>query len=146
MIVDCPKCASTQATYRADGPDLVLRCLCGYHKVVYTTLGTAEIMHSDAGTSVRLPKQGTHLRKTLMAVECLEIATTAEITLRLHELRAAYSASDVASYLTILRAKGLVDTTTSRRGVAGGSTWVLTDAAEDLLTETFGVIEAYHGT
>jgi hypothetical protein len=101
-------------------------------KVVFSLLGQLEEHHNGVAVA-KLPRPGTHLRKTLMAVECLEEANTADIAQRLIDMGLWYSMSDVASYLTILRSKGLVETPIIRRGVAGGSTWVLTDAATDLL-------------
>ena len=135
MRTDCPKCYSHSAWYSRTAQDLILRCLCGLHKVMYSVLDEMEIMHSDAGADVKLPRPGTHLRKTLLTLECLEEASTAEIAERLKDLGQGYSMSDVASYLTILRSKGLVCSPVIRRGVAGGSTWTLTDNASDLLSK-----------
>jgi hypothetical protein len=133
MHTDCPKCGSSNACYQRNGPDIALHCLCGFFRVVYSELETVEVHHNGAEADVRLPKTGTHLRRTLFAVENLEEANTAEIAERLWDLGLHYSMSDVASYLTILRSKGLVESPVIRRGVAGGSTWTLTDAATDLL-------------
>ena len=133
MRTECPKCGSNGASYEKTHCDLILKCLCGYRKVVYTTLNDMEIVHADSGREVRLPKLGSKLRKTLMALNNLVEGTSGEITERLHDMGETYTASDVSSYLTILRTKGLVDPTTIRKGVSGGSTWSLTDAAEDLI-------------
>jgi hypothetical protein len=88
----------------------------------------------DAGSDVKLPKNGTHLRKTLMVLTIMPDASSAEVTERLVDLGCDFTVSDVASYLTILRSKGLVTTVINRRGVPGGSTWILTDKAQDLLS------------
>lgn len=139
MKTECPKCCSQNAYYEKTHCDLILKCLCGYSKVVFTTLGTAEIIHSDSGSDVKLPREGTNLRKTLVVLSVQPEATSAEITQRLKELGEKFSVSDVASYLTILRSKGLVGTTVVRRGVVGGSTWILTEAAAELLGVQQGV-------
>lgn len=133
MLVECPKCGSAYARYDRTDTDLLLKCLCGYNKVIFTTLGEAEIVHTDTGKEVSLPKEGTKLRKTLMTLASLVEVSTGEITQRLHDLGETFTASDVASYLTILRSKGLVESTVIRRGFTGGSTWCLTDAADDLI-------------
>jgi hypothetical protein len=130
---DCPKCASPNAWYEQSTYDVTLRCRCGYHKVVQTTLETMVITHSDSGADVKLPRKGTNLWVTMMILTVTEEANSAEITKRLVDQKFAFTVSDVSSYLTILRSKGLVEPITIRRGVAGGSTWTLTDAAANLL-------------
>ena len=130
---ECPKCGSDNAGYEKTEHDLILKCLCGMRKVVYSTLNEMEIIHTDVGRDVKLPKDGTKLRKTLMVLSSLNEATSGEITERLQDMGEVFTASDVASYLTILRTKGLVAATIIRKGVSGGSTWSLTDAAEDLV-------------
>ena len=50
----------------------------------------------------------------------------------------SFSVSDVSSYLTILRSKGLVQTICSRRGVVGGSSWELTEVCRKLLGTKYG--------
>jgi len=133
MKTDCPKCGSPSARYMKTETDLILKCLCGLHKVVFSTLTGIEIQHNDTGKDIRLPRVGTRLRRTLSVVLVLEEATTELILERLHEIGEIYDSSDVASYLTILRSKGLVYTTTVRKGIAGGSTWRLTEEAIKIL-------------
>jgi hypothetical protein len=131
----CPKCSSPNAYYERKGHDLNLRCRCGYFKVVYTELETITIERNDAGVDVKLPKRGTNLYATLAALASMITETSAGVTNRLIQLGHDFDVSDVSSYLTILRSKGLVVATEIRRGVAGGSTWVLTDACKELLGE-----------
>jgi len=134
MNTVCPKCGSPSARYtKVSKHDLAVKCLCGYLKVVFSTIGTMEILHADTEKNIHLPKEGTFLRKTLMVVSVLEEPSSAEITTRLKELGEEFTVSDVASYLTILRTKGLVEVVHLGRGVAGGSTWRLTDTATALL-------------
>lgn len=130
---DCPKCGSTSAWYEQSEYDLTLRCRCGYLKVVETKLATMTIEHNDTGIDVKLPRKGTNLWVTLMTLTVVADDTSAGITTRLNELGHPFTVSDVSSYLTILRSKGLVLATTIRRGVTGGSTWTLTDACTAIL-------------
>lgn len=111
-----------------DHQDVVLTCLCGYWKVVQTRLKEIVIEHNTSPLEVKLPRRDSNLWFTLVSLICLDVATSAEVTGRLRDLGKDYSVSDVASYLTILRNKGLVATTEIRRGVAGGSTWVPTES------------------
>jgi hypothetical protein len=130
---DCPKCGSSHAYYEASTYDLTLRCRCGYLKVVETRLETLTVQHNDSGADVKLPRKATNLWATMMVLHGIKEATSAGITTRLKQLNYPFTVSDVASYLTILRSKGLVTATSIRRGVVGGSTWELTDACRNLL-------------
>lgn len=131
--IDCPKCGSSNAYYQQTEFDKILRCLCGYHKVVETKLQSFEVLHADVGEDVKLPKRGTNIWHALVTLASLELANSAEVTVRLRQSGFNFSVSDVSSYLTILRGKGLVYNTEVKRGVAGGSTWSLTDACASLL-------------
>lgn len=82
---------------------------------------------------IRLPKAGTNLWATLMTLLVLQQASSAIITQRLIDLGRPFTVSDVSSYLTILRSKGLVLTTEFRRGIIGGSTWVVSGVAHQLI-------------
>lgn len=149
MKATCLKCGSQSAWIRKTHTDLLLMCLCGYQKVLFTTLvdtleGDLEEELGDEKTV--LPRKGTAFRKTLMVVAILPEASSAEITERLNELNGLLRApglvirkdllltvSDVSSYLTIMFDRGLVEKVTARRGVSGGSTWRLSERALDLL-------------
>lgn len=133
LQTECPKCTSHNARYVRVGPDLVLKCICGFYKVMYTELGSIQIEHKDSGIEVKLPKFGTNLYKTLMVVSILNEPSSAEATERMQDLGVDRNVSDVSSYLTILRSKGLVETIVIRRGMVGGSTWRLTMASLKLL-------------
>lgn len=82
---------------------------------------------------VKLPKRDSNLWHTLMAVATLKKANSAEITQKLAETGQLFTVSDVSSYLTFLRTKRLVANVEIRRGVAGGSTWILTDPCAELV-------------
>lgn len=135
MRAICPKCGSESARFEYGPQDVVLRCLCGLHKVVQTKLGTLVIDHSEKPEDVSLPRQGTKLWECLIALHDLKSASTAEITMQANIGREAklYDTNEVSSHLTVLRYKGLVVVTEFRKGLPGGSTWVLTDAASKLL-------------
>ena len=92
-----------------------------------------EIHHNDCDDDVKLPRRETFLWSTVMVVAVMEGSNSAEITERLVDLGHLFSVSDVSSYLTILRSKGLVRTIASRRGIVGGSTWELTEICKKLL-------------
>lgn len=148
MRADCPKCQSKAAWISKTETDLLLKCMCGYTRVLFTTL--VDTLDGDLGDDddpgVKLPKQGTNLHKTLVVLSILPEGTSKEITDRLNELNGYLRApgmllrrdllltvSDVSSYLTILKSKSLVDRSEVRRGVSGGSSWVLTETAIELL-------------
>jgi hypothetical protein len=133
MKLECPKCGSMSSWFEKTNCDLIHRCMCGYLKVVATTLKSIEIEHNDSGDDVKLPRKGTKLWETLMILTVEDEASSGEVTERLQEMGKDYTTSDVSSYLTILRARGLVTSVTSRRGMVGGSTWTLTSKASYLL-------------
>ena len=133
MRTECPKCRSPNARYTKNATDLILKCLCGFHKVVFSTLEQIEVQHNDTGQDVRLPKLGSNLRVTLNVLSIFPEATSAEITERCVDLGCSFSVSDVSTYLTILRARGLVLQLLVARGVRGGSTWCISDPASDLM-------------
>jgi len=129
--VECPKCGSHTARFEPSNRDVFLRCLCGLNKLVASTIETAVIEHVDSGEDVSLPRKHTKLWDCLMMLHGLAPASTQEITDMLNYRPGALrlSVSDVASQLTVLKYKGLVRAVNSRRGYAGGSTWVCTEAA-----------------
>jgi len=133
MKTECPKCGRKSAWLEKDRQDLTLRCDCGFLKVVKTTLESIEIMHVDVEAEAKLPRKDSNLWNTVKVLQMLEEASSARITRRLVDLGLEFSVSDVSSYLTILRSKGLVVTTESRRGLVGGSTWKLSDTCVRLL-------------
>jgi hypothetical protein len=105
------------------------------HKLVQTRLGKIVIDHSEKPEDVTLPRQGTKLWECLIALSVLESASTADITQQVNQGKEAkgYDTNEVSSHLTVLRYKGLVVVTEFRKGLPGGSTWILTAAASKLL-------------
>lgn len=126
--VFCPKCESHGAWYFVDRVDVTLRCLCGYNKVVASKLDADTLVeHFDQQDEVTLPRAGSKLYQCLVALVALGKATTGEIAfmVNLNKPKAQQqSSSDIASHLTVLRYKALVEVKVERKGVAGGSTWV----------------------
>jgi hypothetical protein len=155
MKVTCPKCKSPNAWVRKTETDLILICFCGHQKVLFTTLieSFEGPLDDDEDTEKTiLPAMGTHLYKTLVVLSILPGGSSKEITERLNELNGLmrgpglvirkdlmHTVSDVSSYLTILRGKGLVERTSNKRGLPGGSNWDLTSEALELLDITEGV-------
>lgn len=133
--LECPKCYACRAWFERDGSDIVLRSICGVHIIVQSQ-GPAEtiIEHSEARPkAIRLPKPGSALSACLGHLAIAEAANSAAITEALQGAGRVFTVSDVSSYLTMLRVKGLVRATDMRKGLVGGSTWVLTDTAKQLL-------------
>lgn len=130
--VECPKCHSQGAWYEKSEFDVTLRCLCGYCKVVQSSLDTVVIEHIDSEEEITLPRPNTKLWNCLAMLIGLQKADTEHITFRLNLTgKEKLTVSDVASQLTILRYKGLVEPVEvtsrggpARRGMKGGSTWV----------------------
>lgn len=133
MKTECPKCGRKSAWIEQSRQDTTLRCDCGFLQVIATRLQKIEIMHVDSEQEAKLPRVRSNLWNTVMALRTLEEANSAKITQMLMDLGLEVNVSDVSSYLTILRTKGLVVTTESRRGLVGGSTWKLSDTCIRLL-------------
>lgn len=132
--LDCPKCGSPNAWIELSEFDKTLRCMCGLCKVVETKLESFVVSHNDAGGDVKLPRRNSSIWITLMALAREEVANSAEVTRSMVESGFKFTVSDVSSYLTILRAKGLILNIDVKRGVPGGSTWCLSDRCKELLS------------
>lgn len=134
MRAICPKCGSESAWFEYSARDVVLRCLCGFYKLVQTHLGQMVIDHVEKPEDVTLPRQGTKLWQCLITLHDLRSASTAGITTHVNaSYGVQYDTNEVSSHLTVLRYKGLVMVTEFRKGLPGGSTWVLTVAAGKLM-------------
>lgn len=91
------------------------------------------IQHNEKWDDVKLPTENTNLYSTLMVLAVIEPASSADITERLIDLGRMFSVSDVSSYLTAMRSRGLVKTLECRRGKVGGSIWKITDPCYNLI-------------
>jgi len=126
----CPRCGDP-SWFQKDGDDVIQRCVCGLHKIVYTR-------NSDGITIVRrippnrviLPKSGTKIAKCLSVVsqKYPDMASTMKVS-----EETGFSRDETASHLMMLMNRGLVDRVRNRRGMAGGSMWKLTTRSEQLL-------------
>lgn len=134
MQAICPKCSSESAWFEYTDRDVVLRCLCGFNRVIQTHLGELTIDHAEKPEEVALPRQGTKLWQCLIALHGMESANTGAITEQVNRDNGVkYDNDEVSSHMTVLRYKGLVEVSEYRKGFPGGSTWVLTAAASQLL-------------
>lgn len=134
MKTSCPKCKSPNAWYLLEDKEVLLRCLCGFYKIVASRYGETLIEHIEPRSQVSLPRRETKLWDCLMTLVALEPASTKDITQSLNDrgvLR--QTSSDIASQLTVLRYKGLVEVTINKKGHSGGSTWQCTIAARERL-------------
>jgi len=136
--VRCPKCKSDSAWFEKDYRDVFIRCTCGYCKIYQTKLEESIVIeHRDSDDDVNLPRTDSQLFKCVTMLAILRRATTLEITEHLNDGRrnkgVKITSSDTASRLAVLRFKGLVYPAVEKKGVAGGSTWVLTEIAKKLL-------------
>ena len=130
----CPKCGSNGAWYEFEPPDVTLRCICGMRKLIATTLEEMTIEHREPKEIFKLPKRHTRLYATLAALFAVEPSKTDRITEVLNSYSEGNKTKDVASLLTVLKYRNLVEVVEYRKGVVGGSTWKLTDRARELFT------------
>lgn len=126
----CPRCQSPATWYEREWDDILLRCVCGLRKLVYSKRGSVEVHHKTPRSEVRLPRKGSKLQKSLTeivrnhpgAMNTQEVAT-----------QVGDGSAEVASRLMILCNKGLIVKVKEGRGSRGGSTWRLSQACTKLL-------------
>lgn len=122
--VKCPHCHNPTAKYICDGTDVTLRCMCGYLKVVATKLQFGvTVEHRDTQDDISLPGRHTKLYRCLAELVGLQEASTGQVVLSLAIDGEQLSSSDVASHLTLLRYRSLVEVVEDRKGMKGGSVW-----------------------
>lgn len=133
--MECPKCSSVSARYIEDHTGVFLKCFCGFLKLVQSKYADgSQTDHIDIEEEVTLPRRGTKLLCALGALFAIEPASTKHVTELVNQsAEIVQTSSDVASQLTILRYKGLVEITDYKRGIVGGSTWITTDTAKRLM-------------
>lgn len=126
----CPRCGDP-SWYEKDDEDVIQRCFCGLHKVVYTrnSDGIAMVRRTPP-SKVMLPKPGTKIAK------CLSVVTDHHpqkaSTFKISE-KTGFSRDETASHLMMLMNRGLIDRVQNRRGMAGGSMWTLTTRSLQLM-------------
>ncbi|KVR21705.1 hypothetical protein WK13_34775 [Burkholderia ubonensis] len=116
-----------------DGPDLVLRCLCGLHRVVSTTLDSELGEPPAPKAGMQLPANGTRLYKALAAIAALGEPTSGQVAEWLRAQGESYTTSEASTCLTVLSQRNYVYRVHTRKNEVGGSTWALTDACADLM-------------
>ncbi len=128
--MECPKCGSKSARLEDDGTDVTIKCFCGINRVIATRLGEMEITHQEKPARIKIPAKGSKLYQAFYALQTLQEADTTEIRDRIDLLfDNDLLTKDVASQLTVLKHRALIEVIEYRRGVAGGSIWKLTDDA-----------------
>ena len=126
----CPKCKGfawyERVLLEHTGMEVVLRCICGYERTVYSRYNGVERLHPLPERDLVMPRQGTRSSQCLGVVAGRHptLSTTGEVAGRL-----GWKNGDTANFLMVLMHKGLLEKTTEGRGVAGGSTWKLTRRA-----------------
>lgn len=125
----CPKCEGS-SWYKEENNEVIHTCLCGYFQVVYSERGGQSITHVQTEAQTTLPKQGTKIATCLSAVISHH---PTHVTTKDISDDVGHPTKDVASQLMVLMHKGLLDRVIESRGVAGGSTWKLTNRAVRLL-------------
>jgi hypothetical protein len=130
-MVTCPKCGSSNAWYSKDRVDVTLRCLCGYYRVVQTLLD--QIDTKLEVTLTKLPIESSNLYKTLMVLFYLGESGSQQIAYRMNSGLESFKYKDVLSYLYVLKSKGFVMQVQTRKGVAGGTIWKITEEALELI-------------
>lgn len=102
-----------------------------------TTLGKATIEFSEVKENITLPRQGTTMSKVVHIVHANPGGSSQLIAqilnLQKGDENKERTVSDVSSYLTLLKSKGLVEVLEYRRGLAGGSAWKVSDACRELI-------------
>lgn len=128
----CPKCNGRNTWLERDGSDVIQRCLCGLHKYVLhiTKDGTTIMRAAVKPAQVVLPAIGTKIHACLMAVleKYADPIHTGDVA-----RNAKLQNKETSALLVALMARGLVQRVEERRGLSGGSTWILTPRAEVLL-------------
>lgn len=108
------------------GEEIILRCMCGYERTVYSRYNGVERLHPLPERDLIMPRQGTRSSLCLgvVAGRHPNWSTTGEVASRL-----GWPNGDTANFLMVLMHKGLLEKVSEGRGIAGGSTWKLTTRA-----------------
>lgn len=131
--MDCPKCKSKKTWIEQDRYGKFLRCLCGLTQMIEKYPAVAVIEKSVPTSQVKLPRKGSMFYDTLAILASLELATSATIAQAMMDAGKTCDVSNVSTYLTIMKGKGLVRVVENKRGLRGGSTWAVTDVCKSLL-------------
>lgn len=128
MKQQCDKCGAIGWLECEEDTSLIFRCMCGAHKLLYTTHGgiATKVVHTVSAKDLPNPecKTGKCLQMVLMMHP--KSITTGGVCTMLEERGIKISRSDVATRLMLLQHKDLVSKSAVGKGKAGGSTWTLT--------------------
>ena len=133
----CPKCKSKSTWLGLEDQSLVLKCLCGLNKYLYhvSTLGEVErIVPENMKDDVPLPLKNRSQQKCLLAIYKAypDPVRTAQIAAHTnHKNKETYG------FVAALVSKGLVERVEERKGLAGGSSWTLTEFGKGQLSAHF---------
>lgn len=132
----CSHCGSRNAWFKVEDRDIVLRCLCGMHKVVKSYLDNITIEHTEEEIFAKLPKRNSRLYRVLAVLYAIEPAQTSYITEMMgygrKDEEEVVNSDIVSSQLTVLKYRKMVKPLDKKKGIVGGSTWVLTDRARQM--------------
>lgn len=130
MSVECPKCGSN-ASFVEDGPDILIKCLCGLLRPVLTKSKEGRyVVHQAPAYQATLPKNGTLKQECLMV-----LADNYPRRMNSTEIAANIKGNTNALSTAMLGLLylGLVTRLEVNRGQVGGSLWELSETAKNLL-------------
>lgn len=111
------------------GYEVVLRCLCGYHRVLYSEAN--DTVHMSVPKKIQRP-----LRPRSRLSKCLtEIARVHPAPISTSDLASIMKVEPqkVSQYLIVLRVKGFAQCVDKRMGVTGGSKWGLSALGKKMM-------------
>jgi predicted Rossmann fold nucleotide-binding protein DprA/Smf involved in DNA uptake len=125
----CPKCGGVSWYERFEN-DIVQKCLCGLHRFVYEEKDGILIKRKLKVNKVALPHKDSKLFATLavLAAYYPQQMNTRDIS-----NVTGHTVTETASELLVLDHKGLVERLEERRGIPGGSIWILSHSGCKLL-------------
>jgi len=108
--------------------EVVIRCLCGFLKIVEEIRDGMVITRTEHPTLHSLPRTGTKLSKCLGALYVYSPQSTGELAVKLDQTN-----NETAVQLTVLQTKGLAVKVTQGKGIPGGSVWDMSSIGNRLL-------------
>lgn len=134
MKLECPKCKRMGWLEATDESELVHRCLCGLHKVLYTEYKKMILCTVEVVEPKSIPRQGSLIERCMrVIIGRWPNAVTSEEVYRSISLKGVeVSRSDVSTRLMILQHKGLIEKIVNGKGKVGGSVWEVTEHGANL--------------
>lgn len=129
--VNCPKCNGIAHYECVMEVDLVLICLCGYYKVIYTEVGHITVSTVSKADMKDLPRPNSNIGMcmTVMLNNYPTLLTSEQVYI---VLKKNMCRSSVSTNLMILQGRGLIDKIKSNKGKAGGSIWKISSYGEKM--------------